>query len=277
MSDMLQIIAPGQTEHTEALFAMLNLIWPGSSEHNRSGRINHSHYDWGTSRIGVLGERVVTHYGVYDLTQRIGTARVRTAGVNLVATHPDYRRRGLMTQTTWASIAAMRSQGYDISVLCNAIPNYYDRFGYVFAWPELDYTVKTADLPAQLPDFEIKEFDSREPGESLRGTMIDLYNRQNEMVTGTAVRPTYRRGKVPGDNQGYCWSDIGGHLKGYILGGPSPKHNTFWHEDSAGDPAEILQVLAMLARQEGLEAVRFHRLPPQKCGGGNAKATELSS
>jgi hypothetical protein len=39
---------------------------------------------------------------------RIGTARVRTAGVNLPITHPEYRGRGLMAQAFARSLAEMR-------------------------------------------------------------------------------------------------------------------------------------------------------------------------
>ena len=73
--------------------------------------------------------KVVTHFGVYGLTVRVGSARVAAAGVNLVVTHPDYRKQGLMPKTIWSSIEAMRDRGYDISIVANAVENYYERFG----------------------------------------------------------------------------------------------------------------------------------------------------
>src|SRR5262245_50615818 len=127
--EQLQISSPDPTAQSDALFALLDLEWPGIVPILRAGQISRSHYDWRTSRIGLLGERVVTHFGVYDIAMRIGIARVRAAGVNLVATHPDERGRGLMGATGRAAVVAMHTQGYDLSVICNATERYYGRFG----------------------------------------------------------------------------------------------------------------------------------------------------
>src|SRR6186997_1034751 len=97
--DQLRIIPPDPVAQGDALFALLDLEWTGIDESLRAGQILHSHYDWNTARVGLLGERLVTHFGVYYITMRVGVARVRVAGVNLVATHPAERGRGLMTQT----------------------------------------------------------------------------------------------------------------------------------------------------------------------------------
>src|SRR5262245_7422524 len=102
--DQLRIISPDPAAHGDALFALLDLEWPGIGEGLRAGQILHSHYDWKTARIGLFGERLVAHYGVYDIAMRIGIARVRTAGVNLVATHPGERGRSLMTRTGHAAV-----------------------------------------------------------------------------------------------------------------------------------------------------------------------------
>jgi len=73
-----------------------------SGEINR-GRITESHYDWGTSRIGVVDGTSVTHFGVYDIAMRVGVTWLRTAGVQLVTTLADHRGRGLMTETVQAA------------------------------------------------------------------------------------------------------------------------------------------------------------------------------
>ena len=57
----------------------------------RAPLIAHSHLDWDISRIGLIGGRIVIYWGVYDLQMRIGTARVRTAGINLPITYPGQR------------------------------------------------------------------------------------------------------------------------------------------------------------------------------------------
>ena len=112
-------------EHGESIYALLALHWQGIDDVCRNGRIAHSHLDWNVSRIGLIGERIVTYWGVYDLQMRIGTARVRTAGVNLPVTHPDHRGRGQMAQTVVSSLEAMRAQGYGLSVINNRTPTFH--------------------------------------------------------------------------------------------------------------------------------------------------------
>jgi hypothetical protein len=77
-ADQLRVIPPDPAAHSNALFALLNLEWQGIEASLRAGQIVHSHYDWNTARIGLLGERLVTHFGVYDIMMRVGVARVRT-------------------------------------------------------------------------------------------------------------------------------------------------------------------------------------------------------
>ena len=105
--------------------------------------------------------KVVTHFGVYDLTVRVGSARVAAAGVNLVVTHPDYRKQGLMPKTIWSSIEAMRDRGYDISIVANAVENYYERFGWRAAWPETHYYIAPESLPNEKPSVRLRKWNTR--------------------------------------------------------------------------------------------------------------------
>jgi predicted acetyltransferase len=253
--DQLRVIHPDLALHSDALFALLDLEWPGIDQGLRAGQILHSHYDWNTARIGLLGERIVTHFGVYAITMRIGVARVRAAGVNLVATHPAERGRGLMTQIGHAAVAAMRAQGYDLSVVCNGTERYYGRFGYVLGWPEHDLVVQTEDLPAEPPDVALHECATEQ-----RLDFAALYNRENEIVTGTAVRPTFPYGKHPGNGRGLYWTDERGATAGYIFFDVHEPSSTLWHDDSAGDVEQRLRLLGALARRLGCTQVRCERL-----------------
>lgn len=255
-SSGLEILAPDPRLHAEAMYELIDLEWPGTGDGCRDGRIAHSHYDWQASRIGVLDGRVVTHLGVYDILMRVGTARVRTGGVNLVVTHPEHRGSGLMTETIQAALGAMRDLGYDLSVLCNATEGYYGRFGYVPAWPEIEYAIKTSDMPREAPAMELQPFT---PGH--RDELAALYNRENETLTGTAVRPTYRRTKAPGNYQGRLWTGDSGRVEGYVVYGANARRGWLWHDDSAGDPEQRLRALGALAREHACPEVRFERLP----------------
>jgi GNAT superfamily N-acetyltransferase len=253
--------APNPAEHAEAIYALLATHWEGIDAVCRNGRIAHSHLDWEVSRIALIGGRLVAYWGVYDLQMRVGRARVRTAGINLPVTHPELRGRGLMPQVIAHSLAAKRARGYGLSVINNTHA-YFTRFGYVFAWPQTHFYVKTEDLPAEPPTLHLVEANGYEL--MGRADLAEIYNRQNACVTGTAVRPTYRRSKHPmGDFAlGYLLVDDEDRAVGYFLDGPPEEPGErYWHDDSAGDTEQRLRVLGMLARYYDCEGVFFHRLP----------------
>ncbi|MEO5953587.1 MAG: GNAT family N-acetyltransferase [Chloroflexia bacterium] len=189
MNSILTIAAPNKRADAERIFDLVAEQWRDDlRDQCRAGRINFSHYDWQTSRVGIIDEKLVTHFGVYDLNIRIASAVVRAAGVNLVVTHPDYRKQGLMPRTIWSSIEGMRAGGYDISIVANAVERYYERFGWRVAWPETHYFISPDDLPTQLPTVRLRRWNTR-----TRPILSDLYNAENRLLTGTAVRPTFLR------------------------------------------------------------------------------------
>jgi len=259
MGAALHIQAPDEATQAEAIYALAAEEWDLDLAANcRQGRIHGSHYDWATARIGLIGEEVVTHVGVYALTLRIGTARVPAAGVNLVVTHPAYRGQRYMQATLDATHAAMRAAGYSLSILCNATDGYYPQFGYRAAWGETLYEIARRDLPILPLDLELHPFI---PGaEAVRDA---LFNAENATLTGTVLRPTYPHSKTPGDAEGTSWQDADGTLSGYIVYSYSAERGILWHEDSAGDPALRLGALRHAARQHECPTVRFPRLPPR--------------
>jgi len=66
-------------------------------------------------------------------------------------------------------------------------------------------------LPDEEPGVELQPF-TLEYSEELAA----LYNRENEGVTGSAVRPTYRQGKAPGTDRGWYWIDADGCIAGFV-------------------------------------------------------------
>ena len=92
----------------------------------------------------------------------------------------------------------MYSHGYDLSVVRASDLDLYGRHGYVAAMPfAVSYKIKTDDLPSEQPDVHMREIGLNEvhsyPG------VAELYNRENEGVSMTAVRPTYPHGKCPNE------------------------------------------------------------------------------
>ena len=254
-AEAMEIVAPDPHVHGEALcdfvgeaFLSVTAI-ERFSDFCRRGYILGSHYDWNVSRIGVLGGRIVTHWGVWDYRMRIGRARVRVGGIGAVATHKDYRKQGLMVRTATASLDAMRRAGYDLSILFG-ISDFYHRFGYVRAWSDTTYAVCIDNLPPERPAGRLRNFKPL-----ARNDLDRLYNHENARRTGTALRPTYPRCMYPEPMEGCRWADARGRTAGYVV--CVRRKERLECVDAAGDVDKTLRVLAMLARRCGLREIRF--------------------
>ena len=263
-AEALRIVPPDRHRHGEAMCDMIAKVFGGGRGYYpfrdfcRRVYVLPSHYDWRASRIGLIGNRLVTHFGVWDIRVRVGTARVRVGGIGAVATHGDYRMRGYMARTARVSVAAMRDGGYDLSMLAG-ISDFYHRFGYVRAWCSSIYTVTVSDLPAERPTGRVRRFT---PGH--REDITRLYNREHAHLTGTAVKPTYPRGTYPRPMEGYRWTDARGRTVGYLLLRPDKNlqcaDKNLQCVEAAGNPDQALRALAGLARRRGFREVTFDTL-----------------
>jgi hypothetical protein len=173
---------------------------------------------------------------------------VRLAGIGAVATLKSHRGRGLMARTAGDSVRGMDAAGYDASLLFG-IPGFYHRFGYVCAFSQVRVVLKTRDLvPANEPvEYALYEGPVTE--------LAELYNRDNEGVTGTFVRPTYRINRMPARFSIYRF---GG---GYVVGGSDG--TTYQVADCAGDPATVVEVARQRARADVCPEIEFAFTPPR--------------
>ena len=216
----------------------------------------HSHYDWKASRIGLLGDRLVAHWGVWKYTMRIGAAHVQVGGIGAVATDPEFRQRGYMDLTLQASLDAMRAQGYDLSLLFG-IPSFYRRCGYVPAWGAVSYFAHVADLPTDSPVVPAQKFVVRP-----RADLADLYNAYYVDTTGTAVRPTFLRAhrSWQGETEGYLWKQQG-RPAGYVV--LTRNGSQLRCIEYAGDSLQALRVIAARGRKVGCQEIHFATIPDQ--------------
>lgn len=254
----LVLIAPVPSQHRVEMFDLIAKVFSHSGyytfrESLRASYLDHSHYDWFASRIGLMDGKIVSHFGVWDYLTRIGAARLRTGGIGVVATDGDYRKHGLMRLTAQGCIDAMREQGYDLSVLFG-IQNFYHRFGYTRAWVEQTYIVATADLPVDKPAVTLRRFRF-----GPRAEFDSLFNQQHQHITGTAVRPTYSRANPRHQRIGYVWRDRQGKPLGYFAVADKGAHLEVI--EAVGDTDQLLRGIGQVARKWRAREVRFVSLP----------------
>ena len=247
----MDLRSPNPSQHTETLadiFARTFSDYWKRRAYVTDGYIAESPYDWEASRIGVVDGEVATHFGVWDLGMRIGSAVTRLAGIGAVATLEPHRGKGLMAQTAGDCVAGRDETGYDLSLLFG-IPNFYHRFGYVVASSSVRFAFLTRDLePAPRAE-------QSEPFEGEVTELAALYNRENAGVTGTYVRPTYRLNRKPKDFKVYRFDG------GYVV--CARQDDTLQVVDCAGDPATVLEIVRQRAVAEVCPDVEFVFLPPR--------------
>ena len=252
----MDLIAPTSAEHFDPLvdlFARTFSPYWTQVGYAREGYIGHSPYDWEASRIGVVDGEIATHFGVWDYRMRIGGSLVRLAAIGAVATHEPHRKKGLMDRTARDCVDAMSEAGYDMSLLFG-IPGFYQRFGYVCAFSQIRTTLKTKEVKAldRAVPYEAVEGPA---GDLVSGELAKLSNRDNEGVTGTFLRPTYRTNRMPEKFTVYRFAG------GYVVGGADG--STWQVADCAGDPETVVEVARLRATAEVCPEIDFVFLPPR--------------
>jgi predicted N-acetyltransferase YhbS len=214
----------------------------------RDGYIQGAPYDWKASRVGVINGEIASHFGIWDLSMRVGTATVRVAGVGSVATVRRHRAKGLMTQTARASVDALGENGYDLSLLFG-IRKFYRKFGYVTTFVDRTYVVGTRDVaPLDSPaKYESFNGDFAQPAEQ--------YNEENREVTGTFVRPTYTTNRRQKRWGAYSFDG------GYVVAGRDGEALSV--ADCAGPPPVVLDVVRQIATGALCARIEFVFTPPR--------------
>jgi GNAT superfamily N-acetyltransferase len=134
--------------------------------------------------------RRVSHLWITPLTITIGVARVRVDGIGGVETVADSRGRGFARGLLEAAVARMRegivgSSGSAALSLLFGLPNFYEKFGYATAGPELSLSL--IDLQRAHPRPE--GWTTRPCAPRDLPAIHALYERSIAQAVGAVVRP----------------------------------------------------------------------------------------
>jgi GNAT superfamily N-acetyltransferase len=120
-----------------AAYELLSLCFPDARPDLFRRQTEHdSTFRWRHARVVEVDGAVVGYLRIFDRRMwlrgaRLRGARLRAAGIGSVATHPDYRRRGLATALLRDTLAFLRREGYHLSFLGTEIAApFYERLGW---------------------------------------------------------------------------------------------------------------------------------------------------
>ncbi len=258
---MIKIGSPSQ-ERAEELYDLAAKVFGGYFRFLRTcheGYFTGSSYDWSVSRVAEDDGRMIAHIGVWEYRMRVGKARLKAGGIGAVATHGDYRKRGIMAKLFRALFPAMRQAGYHFTVLFG-IRDFYHRFGYIAAWPNTVHIAGVDALPQESPKLKLRKV-LREQALCWDGPIMRMYDRDNATRTGTAERPIYTlTGGLTGDFECTALCDSAGRIRGYLA---TKKSGADLHVLEAGGFSppcgadRLLAAIRLLARRAKCGKVRL--------------------
>lgn len=257
----IEIVAPDPQRHKRSLIDLTLRVFGNHSYYEAFAGCAKRYfegpgYQWADSRVAVRNGRVIGHAGVWRFPMRVGIARLTSAGVGMVMTHPRYRGRGLGREMMDAVMAAITDRGYSLSVLFGIL-DYYRRFGYCQAWPYV-----RADLDVDRMSDHPRMLWRR------RGALTDLvraegaigriYNRDYAERVGSAERPLFARNVR-------TWNvheliDQAERVRGYTATEVDGKSLQVWEVGGFRSPVgreELLAQLRDLARRQGCDTVKL--------------------
>jgi predicted acetyltransferase len=148
----------------------------------------------------VVDGQAVSWLAVIDYQVRVGSARVRIAGIGDVETHRKHRNKGYMRLLLEDTLDYMVSQDYDVSMLFG-ISGFYSKFGYAVCLPEHRIRVQTRDAEEAAAHARERTIRPAET-EDMRA-IVDLCNRNGATRLCSVVRNPEDFGAFP---MGSSWS-----------------------------------------------------------------------
>ena len=104
------------------------------------------------------GTTLAASYGAIPFTMRANGRAMAMAGITIVGTLPEYRRRGLLRRITEQSFRDMRERGQTVAALWASQAAIYQRYGYSLCSVQRRYEIDTVDvhlLADPAPGYEV--------------------------------------------------------------------------------------------------------------------------
>ena len=127
-------------------------------------------------------EKDVSVVTLREYQMRFGSAQLKMGGIAGVGAKEEHRNKGYSRHVMENVMGYMNENGFDVSMLFG-IPNFYHKFGYATAIPETYVEFDTKDVPAAVPTYQVRKFQTEDAPK-----IVELYTTNNAERTGTPLR-----------------------------------------------------------------------------------------
>jgi GNAT superfamily N-acetyltransferase len=248
-----------------AAYELLSLCFPDARPDLFRRQTEHdSTFRWRHARVVEVDGAIVGYLRIFDRRIWVRGARLRAAGIGSVATHPDYRRRGLATALLRDTIALLRRDGYHLSFLGTEVAApFYERLGWrIVRQPSHGAPAAEAAALTDRPGLTIRPFASSDLAMVAR-----IHARATRGRTGAVARSL----RYWVDHMSWIDDDAGGFLvatggrrglTAFVRSRSEPWASTLvvldahCRQGAEGDLAPLLGALGRYAVGQGLKGIQ---------------------
>jgi ribosomal protein S18 acetylase RimI-like enzyme len=167
-------------------YELLSICFPDARPDLFRRQTEHdSTFRWRHARVVEVDGAVVGCLRIFDRRMWLRGARLRAVGIGSVATHPDYRRRGLATALLRDTLALLHREGYHLSFLGSEVAaSFYERLGWrIVRQPSHGAQAAEAATLPERPGLTIRAF-----APSDLATVARIHARATRGRTGAVAR-----------------------------------------------------------------------------------------
>ncbi|MEE2776974.1 MAG: GNAT family N-acetyltransferase [Acidobacteriota bacterium] len=133
--------------------------------------------------LALDGTRPVSCVQIFDKRIYLFGREVHLGGIGSVATHPDFRGRGLASELLKRSEPRMRDRGMPLALLFTGITRFYSKLGWIRAFMDLNSYRRGAAFRGPANDLSTRRFDDADLAE-----VMAIYDQDNANRPGSTIR-----------------------------------------------------------------------------------------
>ena len=223
------------------------------------------HPDWTTCAF--IDGRIATTFGAWPFRMRLNGRSTAVAGVTMVATLPEFRRRGVLRQVMTRALAEQRDRGQAIAILWASMGAIYQRYGYGLASANVTYEIDPRQILFADPDPAATgsvRLHTREEAQPIFEALYKDFSRpRNLMVQRSGALWDIRQ---QGEHQQFgVYYDGDGEARGFIGfetgSAPMVRQTIDINDWAALDPDAYRGIWEFLGHHDLVGRVRWNRAP----------------